>query len=110
MVCGECVGDDKSFADWSATIIGPANTNFDNRIYFLSITCHNEYPDTPPRVQFQSKVNLPCVNKDNGRVEPKFSVFANWNKTYTMEKILVGLKSEMVANKKLPQPNDGEVY
>lgn len=28
-------GDDQSFTNWNATILGPPNTNFDNRIYFL---------------------------------------------------------------------------
>ena len=56
------VGDDKSFTDWNGTIIGPANTNFDNRIYFLTIKCGANYPMQPPEVSFNSKINLPCVN------------------------------------------------
>ena len=27
-----------------------------------------------------------------------------------MEKLLIGLKNEMIANKKLPQPADGDMY
>jgi len=51
-----------------------------------------------------SKVNLPCVNQSNGKVEPtKFSMFANWKSEYTMEKILLGLKHEMNTHKKLAQ-------
>ena len=38
------LGEDKSFTDWNGTIIGPPNTNFDNRIYFLSIKCGPDYP------------------------------------------------------------------
>ena len=30
-------GDDKSFTKWNGTIIGPPNTNFDNRIYMMEI-------------------------------------------------------------------------
>lgn len=30
--------EDNSFTNWNATIIGPPNTNFDNRIYFLIVT------------------------------------------------------------------------
>ncbi len=29
-------------------------------------------------------------------------MFANWKPEYTMEKILIGLKNEMIANKKAP--------
>ena len=105
------IGEDTTFTDWNGTIIGPANTNFDNRIYFLTIRCGPSYPDQAPEVYFQSKVNLPCVNQANGKVEPnKFGVFANWRNEYTMEKILIGLKNEMIANKKLAQPADGEMY
>lgn len=37
-------------------------------------------------------------------------MFKNWNPAYTMEKVLIGLKNEMVANKKLQQPADGDMY
>ena len=55
-------------------------------------------------MRFTSKINLPSVNQQNGLVEAKFPMFANWSQHTTMEKILTGLKNEMVANKKLPQP------
>ena len=32
-------GDDQTFTNWNGTIIGPANTNFDNRIYMLQFVC-----------------------------------------------------------------------
>ena len=97
--------------EWNGTIIGPANTNFDNRIYFLSIKCGNDYPSAPPEVSFNSKINLPCVNQNNGKVEPsKFNMFSNWKTEYTMEKILIGLKNEMISHKKLAQPPEGDMY
>ena len=104
-------GEDKTFTDWNGTIIGPPNTNYDNRIYFLTIKCGPDYPAAAPIVHFQSKVNLPCVNSSNGKVEPsKFPIFSNWSSSYNMEKILIGLKSEMITHKKLAQPADGEMY
>ena len=104
-------GDDTTFTDWNGTIIGPPNTKFDNRIFFLRIKCGPHYPSQPPEVHFQSKVNLPCVNQANGKVEPsKFHVFANWKGDYDMEKTLIGLKNEMIANKNVNQPADGDMY
>ena len=104
-------GDDTSFTNWNGTIIGPANTNFDNRIFFLVIRCGPHYPMQPPEVSFSSKINLPSVNQANGKVEPsKFPVFVGWKTDYDMEKVLIGLKNEMIANKKLPQPADGDMY
>jgi len=63
------------------------------------------------QVRFQSKANLPSVNQSNGVVEPsKFPLFKNWNPETTMEKMLIGLKNEMIQNKKLAQPADGDMY
>jgi ubiquitin-conjugating enzyme E2 variant len=77
----------------------------------MSIVCGDNYPAQACTIKFNSKVNLPCVNQNNGTVEPnKFHMFKNWNSSYTMEKVLIGLKNEMIANKKLPQPADGDMY
>ena len=87
------------------------NTNFDNRIYFLTIRCGPNYPAQAPEVAFASKVNMPCVNQQNGKIDSsKFSMFANWKAEYDMEKILIALKNEMITNKKLAQPADGDMY
>jgi len=104
-------GDDQSFTNWNGTIVGPANTNFDGRIYFLQIECGPDYPSKMPKVRFTSKINIPSVNQSNGIVEAsKFPLFQKWNWETTMEKILIGLKQEMIANKKNPQPADGDMY
>jgi ubiquitin-conjugating enzyme E2 variant len=105
------LGDDKSFTNWNGTIIGPPNTNFDNRIYMMEIICDDNYPEQPPMIKFNSKINLPCVNQTNGVVEKsKFHMFANWNSGYSMEKILIGIKNEMISNKKAAQPADGDMF
>ena len=96
--------DDQTFTNWNGTIIGPANTNFDNRIFMLTIVCGPQYPDVAPAVKFVSKVNLPCVN-NQGVVN-----INNWKNLYSMEAVLIWLKQQMIANKKLPQPQDGEMY
>ena len=94
-------GTDQTFTNWNGTIIGPPNSNFDNRIYFLSIECGPNYPQVAPKVRFTSKINMPCVDQNNGTVTNKFALFSSWKQEHTMEKILVGLKNEMIANKKL---------
>ena len=104
-------GDDQTFTNWNGTIVGPPNTNFDGRIYFLTITCGPNYPAVAPTVRFNSKINIPSVNQNNGTVETsKFGLFSKWNPETTMEKILIGLKQEMIANRKNTQPQDGDMY
>ena len=77
----------------------------------MTITCDENYPSMPPKIVFNSKVNLPCVNQNNGTVEKtKFHMFSNWNPAYTIEKILIGIKNEMINNKNLAQPADGDMF
>jgi ubiquitin-conjugating enzyme E2 variant len=59
-------GDDQTFTMWNGTIVGPPSTNFDGRIYFLNITCGENYPKEQPQVKFCSKINIPSVNSSNG--------------------------------------------
>lgn len=84
-------------------------TNFENRIYSLAIECGPEYPNKPPVLKFQNKINIPSVNQNNGRVE-NLQLLKAWKETTTIENILVGLKNEMVANKGLKQPPEDAYY
>ena len=91
--------------------MGPANTNFDSRIYFLEIVCGMDYPSAAPTVRFTTKINIPAVNPANGVVEKaKFHIFKNWKEEYNLETILVALRKEMSQNKSLPQPAEGDMY
>lgn len=59
----------------------------------MSLHCDDAYPDRPPTVRFVSKVNLPCVNQQNGRVDPaKFPVLGAWRRNYTIETVLLELR------------------
>ena len=103
--------DDQSFTNWNGTIVGPPNTAFDGRIFFLRILTGEQYPAVQPQVYFNSKINLPSVNQTTGQVDPKkFNQFTNWKPTNSMETILIGLKQEMIQNKSSKQPADGTMY
>ncbi|CAN0871553.1 Putative clathrin assembly protein At2g01600 [Linum grandiflorum] len=102
--------DDILMQSWTGTIIGPPHTVHEGRIYQLKLFCGNDYPENPPTVKFQSRVNMTCVNPETGVVEPNlFPMLANWHREYTMEDILVQLKKEMMSshNRKLAQPPEG---
>ncbi|KAG5461886.1 MAG: hypothetical protein BJ554DRAFT_5856 [Olpidium bornovanus] len=68
-------------------------TVHENRIYSLKLYCDGNYPDSPPTVQFLSRINLPCVNQQTGKVEPsKLSCLGNWKCQYSLETILTELR------------------
>lgn len=107
-------------------------TVHEGRIYQLKLFCGKDYPDNPPTVRFQTRINMTCVNQESGmvsdllhirkiclkkahawkndQVEPSlFPMLANWQREYTMEDILTQLKKEMMSpqNRKLAQPPEG---
>ncbi|KAK2989368.1 hypothetical protein RJ640_005830 [Escallonia rubra] len=102
--------DDVFMQSWTGTIIGPHNTVHEGRIYQLKLFCDKEYPDRPPTVRFQTRINMTCVNQETGVVEPSlFPMLADWQREHTMEDILTQLKKEMMSpqNRKLAQPPEG---
>ncbi|XP_058108282.1 ubiquitin-conjugating enzyme E2 variant 1D-like isoform X1 [Magnolia sinica] len=102
--------DDVYMRSWTGTIIGPHNTVHEGRIYQLKLFCDKDYPDNPPSVRFQTRINMTCVNQETGVVEPAlFPMLADWQREHTMEDILTQLKKEMASpqNRKLAQPPEG---
>lgn len=72
-------------------------TVHENRIYSLKITCGDNYPDVRPDVQFISRVNLPFVNQENGKVDPnKLHVLLNWSRNLSIENVLVEIRKYVV--------------
>jgi len=103
--------DDITLTHWNGTIFGPPATNFENRIYSLSITCNEKYPDCPPQIRFNTQINLGITDK-NGCLKEDWSILTGWRREYTLETILSSLRQEMAsgANRKLPQPPEGSCY
>ncbi|KAK2755930.1 E2 ubiquitin-conjugating protein mms2 [Arachnomyces sp. PD_36] len=103
-------GEDLMMTNWNGTILGPPHSVHENRIYSVNIHCGDTYPDEPPLIQFESKVNLPCVDARTGKVDPtKLPCLTQWKREYTMETILLEIRRYMAlpAHKKLPQPPEG---
>jgi len=104
---------DIMMSNWNGTIIGPGHTVHENRIYSLKIHCGESYPDKPPTIQFLSRVNLPFVSQITGAVDPtKLPVLAEWNRSKSLETVLVEIRREMASfsNRKLPQPPEGSMF
>lgn len=43
-------------------------TVHEGRIYQLKLFCGQDYPDNPPNVRFQTRINMTCVNPETGVV------------------------------------------
>jgi ubiquitin-conjugating enzyme E2 variant len=72
----------------------------ENRIYSVKIHCGPDYPDLPPQVTFTSKINLPCVDQRDGKVDPtKLPCLVQWKRDFTMETILIELRRSVHPNK-----------
>ncbi|XP_021365819.1 ubiquitin-conjugating enzyme spm2-like [Mizuhopecten yessoensis] len=100
--------DDDTLRDWTCTIIGPANSNFESRIYSVKIICDDDYPVCQPIVTFTTKINLPFVSPD-GKVDVHRLV-GGWNPSYTIQKILLDLRVQMRNNTRNKQPADGNFF
>lgn len=106
-------GDDSTLSSWTGMIQGPPGGVHEGRLYSIAIHCGPTYPNEPPRIRFLTRINMACVNQNNGNIDPNlFKVLGNWNPSYNLEILLVELRKEMSSqvNKRLPQPNEGSLY
>ncbi|WAR11630.1 UB2V2-like protein [Mya arenaria] len=100
---------DNTLTRWQCTIIGPSKTNFEGRIYNLTVECGEHYPKERPKVRFNTKVRMNCVS-DNGEVNSKqLDELKNWQTHSSIKNVLSGIRRAMTLkeNKNFQQPNDG---
>ena len=108
--------EDIFLTDWNCSVLGVNGTSFQERFYELRVTATERYPDQPPVVKFKSRCNMGCVNQSNGIVDlsqvRSGDLRNGWNRDITIEMTLKAVRVEMQsnANKRLPQPPDGQQY
>ncbi|KAG8465779.1 hypothetical protein KFE25_005349 [Diacronema lutheri] len=110
---GLAIHDDITLTHWNGTIFGPPGTTFDNRIYALSLSCSDRYPQIPPSLRFNSKINLPYIDQTTGVANPsKCPGIADWKEADTMDTVLYKIRRDLCTpnNRKLPQPAENSTY
>ncbi|PIA15987.1 putative ubiquitin conjugating enzyme [Coemansia reversa NRRL 1564] len=104
--------EDSLMYNWTALILGPLNTPFENRLYQVLLRCDENYPKVAPKVWFITQINMPGVNQKTGEVDLSTIEYMNkWKPSYTIHMVLEALSEKMTRKEsRLPQPDKNSTY
>ena len=93
------VDDDNIFA-WSATMIGPKDSPYEDGIFLLKINFPNNYPFKPPQITFDTKIFHPNISSSGSICLDILQ--SNWSPALTITKTLLSISSLLTD----PNPDD----
>lgn len=93
------VADDNIFA-WSATMIGPKDSPYEDGIFLLKINFPNNYPFKPPQITFDTKIFHPNISSSGSICLDILQ--SNWSPALTITKTLLSISSLLTD----PNPDD----
>ena len=76
---------------WEATIMGAADTPYQDGVFFLKIHFPSDYPFKPPKVQFTTKI-YHCNVNSNGSICLDI-LKGQWSPALTISKVLLSITS-----------------
>lgn len=78
-------------SEWSAIIVGPKETPYQDGKFKLNITFPEEYPFRPPKIRFTTKIYHPNINS---RGEICLDILRdNWSSAQTVRTVLLSILS-----------------
>ncbi|KAJ7270421.1 ubiquitin-conjugating enzyme E2 [Mycena rebaudengoi] len=88
---------------WQATIMGPEESPYAGGVFFLSIAFPMNYPLTPPKVSFTTRIYHPNINADGSVCLDILK--DQWSPALNISKVLLSICSLLAA----PNPDDALV-
>ena len=82
---------DKDLFHCEGWIVGPDDTPYAGRVFFLNIHFPTDYPFRPPRIKFTTKIYHPNIDS-NGRICLNI-LDKDWMPILTIEKLLLSICS-----------------
>lgn len=58
----------QSVLNWTALLRGPRDTPYENGVFHINIQCSSDYPLTPPKLTFMTKIFHPNIHFTTGEV------------------------------------------
>jgi ubiquitin-conjugating enzyme E2 D len=83
--------DDNNIFVWSATIIGPKDSPYENGVFLLKINFPNNYPFKPPQITFDTKIFHPNISSSGSICLDILQ--SNWSPALTITKTLLSISS-----------------
>ncbi|KAL1438431.1 hypothetical protein MTO96_048045 [Rhipicephalus appendiculatus] len=91
---------------WRAVVTGPKNTPFEGGTFSMDITFPQDYPNSPPKIKFTTKIYHPNVSED-GDIGLDI-LRSKWSPSVTVEFVLVAIADLMKdAGHELRAPPEG---
>ena len=86
---------------WKAKMSGPKETPYEGGTYFLEIKIGDEYPYTPPKIRFTTKIWHPNISSQTGAI--CLDVLGKeWSPALTIRTALLSIQALL----SLPEPDD----
>lgn len=79
--------DDDDLFKWKARLRGPPDTPYSEGVFIVNIDVPENYPISPPKCRFLTKIFHPNVNFDTGDICYELFVKDKWTPAWTLESI-----------------------